>query len=219
MKASLLALAAALTLTACGSDADAPADAAGAEGAAAAAAPAAATGEACLHGTWAADAEHTFRPETFQRLMQGGEGGPDIRLVGTSGRALVTFATDGAMTQRFEDFALSLESAAQGMPLKMTMNMTGANAARYTTEGDRLTFQSDGGAGGNTVRATTTVEVGGHTLPPQEMDSGFFEAHEGDSGGTVVTYECHGDELLLDIASDEEAGQVFFNDARYTRAG
>ncbi|HLA64431.1 MAG TPA: hypothetical protein VK610_08370, partial [Rhodothermales bacterium] len=145
------------------------------------------------------------------------EGGPEMRLSETSGRALVTFAPGGEMTQRFEDFSVTIDSDIEGMTMRMTMNMTGANDARYTVTGNELAFQSDNGAGENTMHVSTSIEMAGRTMPAQEMDSSLFEAHEGDDGATV-TYECSGDELLLDIAADAE-GQIFFNDARYTRVG
>ena len=221
MKASLLALAAVLTLSACGSDADAPGSAAGEAGGESGGAIASARGgEACLVGTWAADPEHTFRPENFQRLMGGGgEGAPSIRLTGTSGRALITFEPGGGMNQSFDDFAIMFDADADDMAMKMTMALTGANESRYETEGDRLTFHPDGSPDGNTIHGTISMEMGGQTLPPQELDSAMFEAQGDNNGGTVVTYECNGDELLLDIATDAASGNMFFRDARYTRAG
>lgn len=209
----LLVLSAALAFAACASDPDASGEAEGG-----AVTPGAAlSGEACLHGTWAADAEHTFRPETWERLMPQQEGAPQVRLHETAGRALVTFAPDGAMRQRFEDFRVTFDSEAGGQPMRLTLAMDGSNGARYTLDGDRLTFQPDAGA--NDIEATMSIEMDGRpVMEPQRMDGAMFEPQEGDAGGTAVTYTCRGDELLLDIAEAEEGGQVFFDDARYTRA-
>src|SRR5690606_3416553 len=83
-------------LAACGDDPDPDFDAAapglpdveeGAMPEAAAPAPGA-EGAACLVGTWAVDAEHSFRPEMWENLAAGGE--INLDYAGSSGQAFLT---------------------------------------------------------------------------------------------------------------------------------
>jgi len=209
----LLAL---LALSACGddpaADPDLGADAPGTDGVEEGVPPVpdapALTGAACLLGTWAVDAERSFRPEVWESLAPGGE--VRFEYGGTSGRALLTFEPGGATRQAFEDFALTLNGDTPAGEMSTTVSMSGTAEGRYTVEGDRLLFEP----GEADLTTQARVHLGGNVVSNAAMDlESLFEG--GERGRT--TFICRGDELLLDIHEDAEGGRVLFDDARYTR--
>ena len=203
-RASLLLLA--LTLAACDRDAETVDDFGEGE----VPATAAASNADCLVGTWAVDAEYSFRPEMWDTLMPGGE--VEFAYGGHDGRALLTFGPDGSTRQTFEDFALSIEAETAAGEVLTTVEFDGTAEGRYAVEGDALRFTP----GEATLSSRARVSLGGREMATamDEMES-LFENGE----RTLTTFTCSPDELLFDIHETPEGGRVFFDDARYTRVG
>jgi hypothetical protein len=171
-------------------------------------APAGLTRADCLVGTWAMDAEHSFRPETWASLAPGGD--TRFEYGGSSGRALLTFAAGGGARQQFERFSLTLNGDTSAGEMSTTVAFDGAAEGRYAVEGDRLRLTP--GEADLTSRVQATV--GGRAVSSAEVDvESLFESGE----GSLLTFTCRGGELLLDVHESAEGGRVLFDDARYTR--
>ncbi|NNF58707.1 MAG: hypothetical protein HKN04_10750 [Rhodothermaceae bacterium] len=202
-----------LLLAACG-DADTtdPDFAAEGESPAAAAPMALAGGADCLLGTWAVDAEYSFRPEVWDNLTQGSDD-LNFEFAGASGQALLTFERGGAARSDFNDFEITIDADTPAGAMNTTVALDGTAASSYRVEDDQLLFEPGPAELTSSARAT----LGGREMMNSTMDfESLFETAE---RGTM-TFDCQGDELLLDISAPASAGgQVLFENARYVRAG
>ena len=173
---------------------------------------ASAGGADCLLGTWAVDAEHSFRPEVWDDLTQGSND-VNFEFAGASGQALLTFERGGDARSDFEDFELTIDADTPAGAMSTTVAFDGTAASDYRVEGDQLLFEPGPADLTSHVRAS----LGGREVMNSTMDfESLFETAE---RGTM-TFDCRGDELLLDISAPESAGgQVMFENARYVRAG
>ncbi len=167
------------------------------------------TGGDCLVGSWEVDPESINMDGVNEMIGEGG-GGLTMAFGGASGRGVMAFGADGTARNTMENLAITINADSEIGAMEVTTTMNGTADATYTIDGDQLHFEP----GEADLTSGSRVVLGGREISNMSMDlESLFETAE----RSMMTFECTGDVLLLDIHETAEGGRMMFEDARYLR--
>ena len=168
------------------------------------------TGADCLAGTWRMDVAESFNLEYINEMIDEQGGGIEMAYGGHSGDAVLTITGDGNAEYQMENLAITINATTPAGEMVTTNMMNGTSSATFAVEGDQLHFEP----GDADLTSNVEVTLGGNQIMNSSMDvESLFESSE----RSMMTFECMGDVLLLDIYETEGGGRLMFKDTRYTR--
>lgn len=170
------------------------------------------TGAECLVGTWQMDIEESFNLEYINEMMSQEGASTEMEYGGHSGEAHLTITGDGTAQYQMNNLAITINATSPVGDMTTTNTMNGTSAASYSVEGEELHFEP----GEADLTANVEATLGGNQVMNSSMDvESIFES----APNSMMTFECTGDVLLLDIYETPEGGRLMFKDTRYMRVG
>ncbi|MDX1439348.1 MAG: hypothetical protein R3284_05545 [Rubricoccaceae bacterium] len=167
-------------------------------------------GEECLAGTWQMDVGESFNLEYINDMIGEQGGGVEMEFGGHTGDAQLRITDDGNAEYLMDNLAITINATSPVGEMVTTNTMNGTSSATFTVEGDQLHFTP----GEADLTSNVQVEMGGNQMMNSSVDvESLFESAE----RSMMTFECTGDVLLLDIYETDEGGRLMFKDTRYTR--
>lgn len=167
------------------------------------------TGADCLVGSWEVDPE-SINMDGVNAMIDESGGGLTMEFGGATGRGVMTFGSDGSARNTMDNLAITINADSQVGAMEVTTTMNGTADASYEIEGNQLHFVP----GEADLNSSARVVLGGREISNSSTDfESLFETAE----RSMMTFECTGDVLLLDIHKTAEGGRMMFEDARYLR--
>jgi hypothetical protein len=156
------------------------------------------------------DVAESFNLEYINEMIDEQGGGIEMEYGGHSGDAVLTITGDGNAEYQMDNLAITINATTPAGEMVTRNTMNGTSSATFTVEGDQLHFEP----GDADLTSNVEVTMGGNQMMNSSMDlESLFESGE----RSMMTFECMGDVLLLDIYETEEGGRLMFKDTRYTR--
>ena len=169
-------------------------------------------GADCLAGTWEMDVETSYNMDGVNAMMDEEGGDMKLEFGGSEGRGFMMLGRDGSAEYTMDNLTITINADSPMGPMTMTNTMNGTSTGTYAVDADTLRFTD----GTGNMSTNTSVMFGGRQMSSSSSDlESVFET----SDRSLMTYECTGDVLLINVHENADGGSLVFEGMRFVRSG
>ncbi|MCH7975899.1 MAG: hypothetical protein IIC18_05010 [Bacteroidetes bacterium] len=114
--------------------------------------------------------------------------------------------------RHMDNLTITINADSPMGPMTMTNTMNGTSTGTYAVDADTLRFTD----GTGNMTTNTEMMMGGRQMSSSSSDlESVFET----SDRSLMTYECTGDVLLINVHENADGGGLVFEGMRFVRSG